>query len=536
MTEVPKRQSGTVAPEITEPPAEDSTSPGVVQTNTEPPSKRPEVTEVAGVESNSTYEAKNNMGGKPSSDNKGQPPAANGAEKNGTGEKLDHNLCSRQIYALGESAMQHVRKSAVLISGLGGTGVETAKKLILAGVRHVTIHDTKVATWHDLSSQFYLTEADLGKNRAAASFERLAELNDGVQCTLHTEALTETFVSQFDLIVLTEAPHAEQLRIMEWTRQHGKQLIVADARGLFAYIFVDLGERFRIDDANGEQSREVLTLEKVMHGFEDGDHVTFSEAQGMPEINDHEPIPIKVTKPNVFTIGEVARNFSEYKEGGRARQAKVPKYVNFKSLVESLKNPDYLLWDFAKFEAPAQLHALSGKHTSSSEKLSTGSEGALSESPINDLIADFGRLDTDGVAYPLISSVWIPDPEKGFIEIEIPAGDDVTVVTAKGNEQTLKKELVREMNSPKSEKTEGMSNLAFLLLVAMVPSGSGAGRDRSRSSSKDSKGEKKKNKKGKQHKPPRQQQQNAAQRQQQKAAQRQQQKAAQQQQQKAAPG
>lgn len=94
---------------------------------------------------------------------------------------------------------------------------------------------------------------------------------------------------------------------MEWTRQHGKQLIVADARGLFAYIFVDLGERFRIDDANGEQSREVLvehinretgevfTLEKVMHGFEDGDHVTFSEVQGMPEVNDHEPIPIKVT-------------------------------------------------------------------------------------------------------------------------------------------------------------------------------------------------------------------------------------------------
>ena len=54
----------------------------------------------------------------------------------------------------------------------------------------------------------------------------------------------------------------------------------------------------------------------------------------------------------------MARNFSEYKEGGRARQAKVPKYVNFKSLAESLKNPDYLVWDFAKFEAPAQLHAL----------------------------------------------------------------------------------------------------------------------------------------------------------------------------------
>ncbi|KAH7719607.1 Protein MEX-3 protein b [Aphelenchoides avenae] len=49
---------------------------------------------------------------------------------------------------------------------------------------------------------------------------------------------------------------------------------------------------------------------------------------------------------------------------------------------------------------------LSGNYNSSSEKLSTGSEGARSESPTNDLIADFGRLETDGVAYPLISSIW----------------------------------------------------------------------------------------------------------------------------------
>ncbi|VDK47245.1 unnamed protein product, partial [Cylicostephanus goldi] len=59
---------------------------------------------------------------------------------------------------------------------------------------------------------------------------------------------------------------------------------------------------------------------------------------------------------------------------------------------------------------------------------------------------------------------WVPDAEEGYIAAEITGtkGDQVTVVTARGNELTLKKELVQEMNPPKFEKTEDMSNLTFL--------------------------------------------------------------------------
>lgn len=56
-------------------------------------------------------------------------------------------------YALGESAMMHLRRASVLISGIGAVGVEIAKNLILGGVRHVTIHDTQTAQWLDLSAQ-----------------------------------------------------------------------------------------------------------------------------------------------------------------------------------------------------------------------------------------------------------------------------------------------------------------------------------------------------------------------------------------------
>ena len=59
---------------------------------------------------------------------------------------------------------------------------------------------------------------------------------------------------------------------------------------------------------------------------------------------------------------------------------------------------------------------------------------------------------------------WVPDAEDGYAAAEIKEtkGDQVTVVTTKGNELSLKKELVQEMNPPKFEKTEDMSNLTFL--------------------------------------------------------------------------
>lgn len=60
----------------------------------------------------------------------------------------------------------------------------------------------------------------------------------------------------------------------------------------------------------------------------------------------------------MFNIGKIAEKFSPYIEGGKAIQVKLPKYVSFKTLSESLTNPDFLVWDFAKFNYPAQLHFL----------------------------------------------------------------------------------------------------------------------------------------------------------------------------------
>jgi ubiquitin-activating enzyme E1 len=56
----------------------------------------------------------------------------------------------------------------VLIVGLRGLGVETAKNLILAGPGAVTLVDDHPTEVKDLGSNFFLTEADVGRPRADA--------------------------------------------------------------------------------------------------------------------------------------------------------------------------------------------------------------------------------------------------------------------------------------------------------------------------------------------------------------------------------
>lgn len=292
--------------------------------------------------------------------------ANNGAASHS--HEIDEGLYSRQLYVLGHDAMRRMATSDVLISGLGGLGVEVAKNVILAGVKSVTLHDQCNCTIDDLSSQFYLTEDDLGKNRAEVCCQQLSELNTYVPTRSYTGALTDDFLRKFRVVVLTSSTLEEQLRVGEITHSADIALVIADTRGLFAQVFCDFGDNFTVVDTNGEPCASamiasitkdteglVTCVDDTRHGLEDGDYVTFSEVQGMTELNGCEPIKVKVLGPYTFTIGDTTA-YSVYIRGGNATQVKMPKTIKFLPFKESLQNPEFLLTDYGKFDYPAQLH------------------------------------------------------------------------------------------------------------------------------------------------------------------------------------
>jgi len=99
----------------------------------------------------------------------------------------------------------------------------------------------------------------------------------------------------------------------------------------------------------------VTCLEDTRHSFQDGDYVTFTEVQGMTELNQCQPRPIKFLGPYTFSIGDTT-SFGDYVRGGIATQVKMPKTISFKSISSSLTEPELMYTDFAKMDRPAQLH------------------------------------------------------------------------------------------------------------------------------------------------------------------------------------
>jgi ubiquitin-activating enzyme E1 len=176
-------------------------------------------------------------------------------------------------------------------------------------------------------------------------------------------------LSQFDkyqVVVLTNTPIKDQIVIGDYLHQKGIYLVVADTFGLFGSIFCDFGNKFTVIDPTGEtpvsgivagidEEGLVSALDETRHGLEDGDFVTFTELQGMEALNSAEPRKVTVKGPYTFSIGDVT-GFGQYERGGIYTQVKMPKFIDFKPMSASLKNPEFLISDYAKFDRPQQLH------------------------------------------------------------------------------------------------------------------------------------------------------------------------------------
>lgn len=280
------------------------------------------------------------------------------------GQEIDESLYSRQLYVLGKEAMLKMQTSNVLIIGLKGLGIEIAKNVALAGVKSLSLYDPAPVELKDLSTQFFLTEEDVGKPRAAVSAPRLAELNAYVPISV-VDKIPEEQLAKYQVIVATDISIEEQVKINNFTHANDIKFIATDTRGLFGSVFVDFGPDFTIIDVNGEEPHSgivsdieadgtVSVLDDSRHGLQDGDYVKFSEVDGL-DINNEQLFKVEALGPFAFRIGDVTQ-YGTYKKGGVYTQVKVPQKMSFQPLSEQLINPEFLIADFAKFDRPAQLH------------------------------------------------------------------------------------------------------------------------------------------------------------------------------------
>jgi ubiquitin-activating enzyme E1 len=218
--------------------------------------------------------------------------------------------------------------------------------------------------------QFYLTEADIGKPRTAC-IPKLAELNEYVEVAEHTAAVLDADeLSKFRCVVMVNQPRGEALRVNEICHSLNVAFIMVDSRGLFSSIFCDFGPEFIITDVDGEpdvtfmvaavtkdKEAVVHVLDEKKHGLSSGDYVKFSEIQGMTELNDMEPQPIKPVGPYSFSICDTS-SFGDYTIGGLVTTVKMPQVTSHKKLADSIRDPEFLMTDYVHMDRPNQMHVL----------------------------------------------------------------------------------------------------------------------------------------------------------------------------------
>jgi ubiquitin-activating enzyme E1 len=259
---------------------------------------------------------------------------------------------SRQIAALGPEVFGKLQSQHVLLSGLRGVGIETAKNLILTGVAEVTLHDDAILTQEDLTFNFFISASDVGhKSRSQGSLPGLQSLNPSVKVHVKEGKLEEESLSAFTFLVLSESSASQACSLNQFCRTKNPQIgfVYCENWGAFGFVFSDFGPEFVTFDRTAEESKRyyisnitrdnpgIVTVYD-RHFLQDGTYVTFKEVQGMEEINNTPPRPVRVVSPNSFSIEDTS-GYSLYQREGIVENFKIPEKIRFKSLEFNLNKP-----------------------------------------------------------------------------------------------------------------------------------------------------------------------------------------------------
>uniref|UniRef100_A0A674MKI6 E1 ubiquitin-activating enzyme n=1 Tax=Takifugu rubripes TaxID=31033 RepID=A0A674MKI6_TAKRU len=285
--------------------------------------------------------------------------------------EIDDSLYSRQRYVLGDNAMHQMAQSSVFLSGMGGLGIEIAKNIVLAGVKAVTLHDTKVCETWDLGSNFFIRKDDVSsqKMRVEAVCSRVAELNPYVHVDISSSILDNNtdlrFLQKLSFVGYICVACGELIKnICQCGNKFGAscppQFLSCDAFGVCVRVFCDFGDEFVVSDPTGEEPKEIFIqnitqsnpgvvtcMDNRPHGLQTGQSVVFREVNGMEELNGTVQHVSEVLSPHSFAIGDTSQ-LQPYAHGGFVFLMKTPK-TSCDTLKHIFLNPSH--------QAPLQIHA-----------------------------------------------------------------------------------------------------------------------------------------------------------------------------------
>ena len=120
---------------------------------------------------------------------------------------------------------------------------EIAKNLVLAGIHSLTIVDHALVTEADLGAQFFISESDVGTNRAEAAAPQIRKLNPRVNVIVDQNDIRSKgpdYFGAFDVVIATDLEPDSLNIINTATRLNHRPFYAAGVHGFYGFIFSDL--------------------------------------------------------------------------------------------------------------------------------------------------------------------------------------------------------------------------------------------------------------------------------------------------------
>src|SRR3989475_6085199 len=106
---------------------------------------------------------------------------------------------------VGPEGQRRLKRSSVLVVGLGGLGIPAAVYLASAGVGRVGIADSDRVEMSNLQRQFIFSKADLGRRKVDAAEEKLRLINPEIRVTPHPVRLDSNnamdVIREYDVVI-----------------------------------------------------------------------------------------------------------------------------------------------------------------------------------------------------------------------------------------------------------------------------------------------------------------------------------------------
>lgn len=223
-------------------------------------------------------------------------------EKDGEADRID-----RQKAAFGAETLAKLKDLNVLILGMRGVGVESAKNLILSNVGAVVVWDQNATEIRDLGSNFYLTEQHVaeGTLRTDACLPQLKSLNPYCKVEAYTGAITNNYLltqdvngtgKPFAAVIVTQLlPKSELFRINQTCRTNNIAFLMAFTSGITSSLFSDFGPKHIVNDATGEpvETKALSNIEVMkkppslkVSGIKDGETIVVLTSDSNHDLDD----------------------------------------------------------------------------------------------------------------------------------------------------------------------------------------------------------------------------------------------------------